>query len=657
MPPKKARNTMRAATFTPSRRSSRVPPPSKTKNESDLPSKPLSLSSTDHPSENIVTFRYYNPKTPTQSSPPNNPTPDLPSTNRRTFQARPSRLSNVYTPLVETPKPSSQDQSSRKTRRSTAALSTPQNLASDPDASEGIGSTGWTYDQYMGGTDETQAPPSPSAASSKGTRLSSRLRKPTSRAIEAMAFKKDARKKTTQAPNNEAAQKNERNKVNEPLKSIANAVNNKALKGKSKAKGKKTLKQQKAPLTRIDLSIEAAGQKLYDVTVIALSAEFQLPSDPEWELANARFGYFQAKEGLQRTREDSPVDEDQPNLYDSETDAGSILQYRLQDEPTLDESGWLLVGCTNRHGEAIILSPDGYVPYWPPQTYNDKKLPHPPVRSRSAKQTQNDINFGFPPLMGDRNIPLVSRFLPEDVTEELALAQVRGEARQRAIPPPTEPRKPRAAKRQSQLPWGDKAISAAETAGPKTKRARASLPAPPSNAAPPAKKSLPRSAKSAAKNTIDNGLTRDDTETDKDGSPDPPFRPIRLVLTAPRPEGKTNGMDKSNAEEEVIPKPKPKKEVKTPSKGKKRAADTTDEPALDDTAAAKRACLAGSDVEPAMQKGGKRKAVTTPKPVPASKTKGESAESPKRKETPRGRGGGRGNRGGGGRGRGSRSRG
>ncbi|KAJ5778126.1 hypothetical protein N7520_001372 [Penicillium odoratum] len=629
MPPKKAqRKSMPAridATFTPSRRSPRVPTPSKAINESDYPAKAIDFS-TDPSSENLVTFRYYRPKTPTADPPSKNVSPEVPTTGRRNFQARPSRLSNVYTPVVDTPTSSSQG--SRRTRR-TAALETPQNQLSDPEDPESIGSTGWTYDQYMGGQDETMDPSSPSAASSKGTRASARFRKPTSRAIEALALKKKPRKKATPT--------SAKNETNGSAKGPKTTVKS------GKGKSKKHSQENKAPLCRIDIDTETAGRKLYEITLVALGADFKLPSDPEWELTNARFCYFQAKEGLQRTRETSAGDENQPNLYDSETDSGSIRQYKIQAKPQIDETGWARVGRVNDHGEEIIFPPAGHNPYWPPHTYNDETLPYPPVRSRSEKETQNDVSFGFPPLMGDRNIPFDahSNFEPEDVSEEMVRAQARGEARQKALPAPSEPRKPRAAKqRQAQPSTVDGSASPAEPEEPKPKRraARASLPAPTTRKAVVTKKPLARSAKAASK-TIP-PLTPAKTENGKDES-DPPFRPIRLVLTAPRPEGKTNGTN-----EDTEDAPKVKKQVVSPTsgKGKKRAADSMD--GGEETAAGKRARLVGADAESGI-KGRKRAATTTtPKSAPVSKAKDQIEESPRRKETPsRGRTRGRGGRG------------
>ncbi|KAJ5631425.1 uncharacterized protein N7484_011525 [Penicillium longicatenatum] len=638
MPPKKGtRKSMPArivhTTFTPSRRSPRVPTPTRALNDNDYPTKTIDYS-TDPSSENVVTFRYYHPKTPPQNIPLNNTSPDVTSTGRRPFQARPSRLSNVYTPVVETPNSSSQG--SRRTRRTTAR-ETPQNQLSDPDASESIGSTGWTYDQYMGSHDDTMAPPSPSAASSKGTRASARLRKPTSRAIEALALKKKPRKRATPA-----------SAKNETAESAAQAPNKTTPKS-SKGKGKKTLKKN-STLWSIDCDIETAGRKLYEITMVALGADFELPSDPEWVIANARFEYFQAKEGLQRTREFSAGDENQPNLYDSETDTGSIRQYKQQSTPQIEDGGWARVGRINDHGEEIFFPPSDHSPYWPPRTYNDDTLPYPPVRSRSEKQTQNDNSFGFPPLMGDRNIPFDahSHFVPEDVTEELARAQARGEARQKALPAPSEPRKPRSAKqRQTQPATADSPALGQETKPKRRATARASLPAPTTRkAAPPTKKPLARSAKAASKTAPAPLLA--DTDDGEGSSQDPPFRPIRLVLTAPRPEGKTNGHKEPGTDEDAV-LPKIKKEGASPTsgKGKKRTADSMNGPA-GETAAAKRARLAGTD-ESGPQKGRKRAATTTtttPQKSAASKAKDQNEDSSRRKATPsRGRGRGRGGRG------------
>ncbi|KAF7715780.1 Uncharacterized protein PECH_006226 [Penicillium ucsense] len=120
-------------------------------------------------------------RTPPQSS---THTPDVTSKRRSTFKPRPSRLSSVFPPSAETPKSVA---SSRRTRR-TAAFETPRSTFSEHDLSESFGSTGWTYSQYMGGAgiEGASDPRLSPTASSIGTRSSTRLRKPTAKALEAM---------------------------------------------------------------------------------------------------------------------------------------------------------------------------------------------------------------------------------------------------------------------------------------------------------------------------------------------------------------------------------------------------------------------------------------------------------------------------------------
>ena len=171
----------KAPTLTPSRRSPRVPPPSKSTNENVQPAKTLNHTSSS-PKDSPINIRFYTPNPPVPSNPSVSSTssrgtsPETPSSRRRAFQSRPSRLSTVYTPALEAP---ATNQGSRRTRR-TAALETPKKEVSDIDFPESTGTGSWTFDQYMGSFESegtAEGPSSPTSASDM--RNSSRVRKPT----------------------------------------------------------------------------------------------------------------------------------------------------------------------------------------------------------------------------------------------------------------------------------------------------------------------------------------------------------------------------------------------------------------------------------------------------------------------------------------------
>ncbi|KAJ5108044.1 hypothetical protein N7456_004719 [Penicillium angulare] len=666
--------TFREGVGTPSRRSPRVPASTKANGDSNRSSKTVDLTS----SPTSQDIRFYYPTTPPSSEPLPNQSPEQPSTRRRIFQARPSRLSNVYTPATETP--SSLSQESRKTRRATA-LDTPNGVSLDKDAAANMGSTGWTDAQYMGGLDGTNDPPSPSAASSKGTRSSARRRKPTTRAIEALELNRSPRRNNTgpdpsltdtpaspplnphsshpppslthsasaasetapmaMSPPIQASTKND---PSEPVVQNNNKPARKPAKGK---KAQKVPKQQKLQLLRIEIDLDTAGRNVYRAGVDAFSESFKLPPDPDWVINNARFAYFQARSGGQRTRRASDGDKNQPNLYDSETDTSGVRRFQRSAPPRIESDGWSYIGRRNERGEELMIHPPEHSLYWAPHTYGDKDLPYPPVRSRSDAQAEQDNSLGFPPLIGNRNIPfdVRSQFEAEDITEEKARVQARDEARQRAAAEPVRTRKPRAVKHRQSAPSSNIDPSVPEDneePEPKPKRRRAATraslpaaaatPAAPTTPKPAAKEKTPKSkttkaavkklAAVAATTPASAPATAPVAKNNENG----PRPVLRLTLKAPKPEGQLDTPTVTNA-------PRPT-ETPVTGKGKKRPASSIDD---DDTRASsgvKRARIApGSDLE-STPKGGKR--TPAKKPTPASKSKEKGGIQASQTEAPSG---------------------
>ena len=89
----------------------------------------------------------------------------------------------------------------------------------------------------------------------------------------------------------------------------------------------------------------------------------------------------------------------------------------------------------NKHEEEYVIVPDTYEWYRPNNTYEDEELPLPPIRLRTLVQAERDRAFGYPPRMGDRNIPVDDQgfFLLENVPEEKAKLKTKEEARARGI--------------------------------------------------------------------------------------------------------------------------------------------------------------------------------------------------------------------------------
>ncbi|KAJ5095991.1 hypothetical protein NUU61_005347 [Penicillium alfredii] len=460
MPPKKGRKSMpahiNASTLTPSRRSPRVPPSSKSITESAQSSKTLAMPAAT-PSENTSNFRYYNPNSPSTSHRSRPSTPEAPSTRRRAFQSRPSRLSTVHTPAADTP---SSSQGSRMTRRMTA-LETPNNQLSDNEIPDSVETTSWSYNQYMGdlglnGT--TDDPTSPTSASSLGTR-SARVRKPTMRAMEALeSGQKKARVKRSRlsSPSKDTMQR------------MASARAAKNAKNARRSKKTKNLDKAQKPVRKgANINVDVAGKKMYELVVLALTSDIELPSAPTQFFAEKRSEF--ERQQLEALNNDDPtsgdvemnegvadnvpeeVAEEVAEEVDS-TGTHAFQKYAKKSSPQIDADGWTHTGRVNEHGEEIVLMPPHHNPYRSPHTYVDENLPMPPVRARSDLQAQRDDAMGYPPLLGDRNIPfdVQSQFLCEDVSEQKTRAQVRDEARRnraRSIDTPAITKKPRARKR------------------------------------------------------------------------------------------------------------------------------------------------------------------------------------------------------------------
>ncbi|KAL4929147.1 putative GPI-anchored cell surface glycoprotein [Aspergillus undulatus] len=103
--------------------------------------------------------------------------------------------------------------------------------------------------------------------------------------------------------------------------------------------------------------------------------------------------------------------------------------------PWTDKDGWEHTGQINKHEEEYVIVPSEYEWFRPNNTYEDDELPLPPIRIRSLVQAERDRAFGYPPRLGDRNIPVDNQgfFLLENVPEEKAKLKTKEEARARGI--------------------------------------------------------------------------------------------------------------------------------------------------------------------------------------------------------------------------------
>ncbi|KAJ6152799.1 hypothetical protein N7497_007118 [Penicillium chrysogenum] len=475
MPPKKGqRKSMparisKAPTLTPSRRSPRVPPPSKSTNENVQPAKTLNHTSSS-PKDSPINIRFYTPNPPVPSNPSVSSTssrgtsPETPSSRRRAFQSRPSRLSTVYTPALEAP---ATNQGSRRTRR-TAALETPKKEVSDIDFPESTGTGSWTFDQYMGSFESegtAEGPSSPTSASDM--RNSSRVRKPTMRALESFEStkKKSRRKNTTVStptvetpPATTAA----------PAPSVAtkvakNNVSKQPMRKTRKSKRMSNLNMQKtAVLIGFDIDAKVAGQKLeyfrrqdeekYGVDMPATMATTPTDVDMDVDMMDQDVPAPVIACSPSSSTPTAPMPATPPaaitngatnEITNGITDRSSILSYKKQSDTKVGSDGWIQTGYVNSSGEEVTLIPEECHPYYPSHTYGYEGLPFPPVRARTTQQAEADAAHSFAPLMGGRNLPVEATvpFVAENVEEEKARAL----ARTPVLAPATK--KPRARKR------------------------------------------------------------------------------------------------------------------------------------------------------------------------------------------------------------------
>lgn len=264
----------------------------------------------------------------------------------------------------------------------------PDSALQSPDSTQSDNDT----EVYVDGQPDGQASPKSSAAA----RISRRNRKPTMRAMESFESEKRYRRKIGTSIRAES----QSGELNGPV--------------------------------HPDLALVA--QRLFDLAVEAVSPSFKPTPDAKTQLAQLRKEYYAKKE-----QQNAP-----PSICKGKATAaaaaaataatnkpGVTKKSKQISQPWTDEKGWKHTGFVNEHGEEYLMVPSDSEMYRPNNTYGDSKIPQPPIRLKSRDQLDKDRIFGFPPRIGERNLPRNSQltFYYENVDEVRERILAREEAR------------------------------------------------------------------------------------------------------------------------------------------------------------------------------------------------------------------------------------
>lgn len=183
-----------------------------------------------------------------------------------------------------------------------------------------------------------------------------------------------------------------------------------------------------ASLTPHHPDLAVVAQRLFELAAEAVSPDFVATPDAKTQLTQFKQEYWTNKdkaEAAETTVELVPVGDIASKPAFSKKSQIS--------EPWTDQNGWTHTGHVNEHGEEYLFVPPELELYRPNNTYGDKQLPQPPIRLMPREQLDKDRIYGFPPRMGQRNLPQSLPFMFENVDEEVAKIKARQEARQHGI--------------------------------------------------------------------------------------------------------------------------------------------------------------------------------------------------------------------------------
>lgn len=323
----------------------------------------------------------------------NNTAPATPVTaptrrERKSARKNQANVANVANPTNATPlRSTNRRRGAPQEMNGTREQEMPDSALHSPDSTQSDNDT----EVYVDGQADGQASPKSSAAA----RISRRNRKPTMRAMESFESEKRYRRKIGTSVRAES-QSGELNGTVHP-----------------------------------DLALVA--QQLFELAVEAVSPSFKPTPDAKTQLAQLRKEYYTKKE-----QQNAPPSTRKGKAAAAAAAAtvatnkpGVTKKSKQISQPWTDEKGWKHTGFVNEHGEEYLMVPSDSEVYRPNNTYGDLKIPQPPIRLKSRDQLDKDRIFGFPPRIGERNIPRNSQltFYYENVDEVRERILAREEAR------------------------------------------------------------------------------------------------------------------------------------------------------------------------------------------------------------------------------------
>lgn len=276
---------------------------------------------------------------------------------------------------------------------------------------------------------ETVSPGSSSVA----MRTSGRVRKPTIKAIEALQSRPKGRKRGRDSHGGDSGPRSastNQSTASASRESTATADNNASSQGDLDAIARQLYDLAAA-------AISEPSPKEDDVNLEQLRVEWEAREKAEEEARTAKTSPATPPKTAQMASPESssgiapePVSED-ADMQDTtatllptppgELDPSVPLDHPYKVRPWTDEDGWTHTGRVNKHGEEYVVVPREEYAWVQPSNISTNLgvIPRPPPRLKSKKEIDRDQVYGFPPLLGQRNLPhspmRKSRFVEEDV--------------------------------------------------------------------------------------------------------------------------------------------------------------------------------------------------------------------------------------------------